>query len=115
MIVNKFGCGLSVGKLVQFLLYGKNASSVSREYVRHAWMSTSDDFVRAAGRRPAAAPRHKPKSSETICLKTEGDFNRPSQQSPFCKSYVAPIGVRSIVCMSVCVYVSLRMDISRIT
>ena len=28
--------GLSVGKVVQFLLYGKNASSVSREYVRHA-------------------------------------------------------------------------------
>ena len=43
----------SVVKAVQFLLYGKNASSVSREYVRHAWMSTGDDFVR----RPAA-PRH---------------------------------------------------------
>ena len=42
--------GLSVGKVVQFLLYGKNASSVSREYVWHAWVSTGDDFVR----RPAA-------------------------------------------------------------
>ena len=31
--VNK---GLSVGKVVQVLLYGKNAISVSREYVRHA-------------------------------------------------------------------------------
>ena len=28
--------GLSAGKVVQFLLYGKNASSVSREYVRYA-------------------------------------------------------------------------------
>ena len=28
--------GLSVGKVVQFLLYGKNAGSVSREHVRHA-------------------------------------------------------------------------------
>ena len=42
--------GLSVGKVVQFLLYGKNASSVSREYVGHAWMIS---FGRPAGR-----PRH---------------------------------------------------------
>ena len=32
--------GLSVGKVVQFLLYIKNAIDVSREYVRHAWVST---------------------------------------------------------------------------
>ena len=38
--------GLSVGKVVQFLLHGKNASSVSCEYVRHARMSTGDNFVR---------------------------------------------------------------------
>ena len=37
--------GLSVGKVVQFL-YVKNTSSVSREYVWHAWVSTGDDVVR---------------------------------------------------------------------
>ena len=42
---------LSVGKVVQFLLYRKNASSVSHEYVQHAWMSTGDDFVRPAADR----------------------------------------------------------------
>ena len=47
--------GLSIGKVVQFLLNGKNASSVSREYVRRAWMSAGDDFVRTAGRATALA------------------------------------------------------------
>ena len=42
--------GLRVGKVVQFLLYGKIASSVSHEYVRHVWMNTGDDFFRTAAR-----------------------------------------------------------------